>query len=162
MQEGITRSFSKKAFFLRKLAKPFLLYTEIVKRIVRHYIVDTATLYAITYIASGLVFEEGIKTLLLAGLALMASSILVKPIINLLLLPLNLITFNLFRWLSSAVALYLVTLVVPGFKVVGFSFPGLTSSWVDIPALSFQGVLGYVAFSFLLSIITSVIYWVVS
>lgn len=132
------------------------------KRIIRHYVIDTSTLYAISFLASGLVFEEGLKTILLAGLALTAASIVVKPVINILLLPLNLITFNLFRWLSSAVALYLVTLVVPGFKLVGFTFAGFTSSWIDIPAMSFTGVLAFVAFSFILSAITSVIYWVVS
>lgn len=132
------------------------------KKIVRHYIIDTSTLYAVSLIASGIVFEEGIRTLLLAGLALSLASILVKPIINLLLLPINLITFNLFRWLSSAVALYLVTLVVPGFKIVSFSFAGYTSQWIDIPALSIQGVFAFILFSFLISIITSIIYWVIS
>lgn len=132
------------------------------KKIIRHYVIDTSTLYAVSFIASGIIFEDGIKTLLLAGLALTAASILVKPIINLLLLPINLITFNLFRWLSSAVALYLVTLVVPGFEIASFTFAGLSSQWIDIPAMSFQGAFAFIAFSFLLSIITSVIYWVVS
>lgn len=132
------------------------------KRLLRHYIVDTATLYGVSLIASGLVFDEGIKTVLLAGLALSIASILVKPIINLLLLPINLITFNLFRWLSSAVALYLVTLVVPGFSVVEFAFAGYSSSLITIPPLHFGGVLAYIAFSFVLSAIGSVVYWVAS
>lgn len=162
MPEDITTNYSKKALFL--LDSPLFIYCILkdVKKIVRHYIIDTTTLYAVSLIASGIVFERGIQTLLLAGLALTLASILVKPIINLLLLPLNLITFNLFRWLSSAVALYLVTLVVPGFSIVGFAFAGYSSQWIDIPAISLQSVLAYVAFSFVLSVITSIIYWVVS
>lgn len=132
------------------------------KKIIRHYVVDTAALFFISKIASGLVFEKGIETLLLAGLALMAASLLAKPVINILLLPLNLITFNLFRWLSSTAALYLVTLAVPSFKVVGFVYPGLVNKWFSIPAMHLEGALAYVAFSFILSLITSFVYWIVS
>jgi uncharacterized membrane protein YvlD (DUF360 family) len=132
------------------------------KRIIRHYIIDTASLFFVSRIASGFIFERGIETLLLAGIALTAASLLAKPIINFLLLPINLVTFNLFRWLSSTVALYLVTLVVPGFKVAGFFYPGLTSKWLDIPTLNFEGVMALIAFSFILSIITSIIYWIIS
>lgn len=89
----------------------------------------------------------------------MVSSLVVKPIINLLILPINLLTFGLFKWVSSVVALYVVTLVVPGFRIVGFRFAGYASAWLDIPGLELTGFLGYVGFSFLLSILTSLIYW---
>jgi putative membrane protein len=131
------------------------------KRLIRHYAVDTFSLYFVTTVASGIILEKGIETLLLAGLGLMAGSLLAKPVINILLLPLNLVTFGLFRWVASAIILYLVTLVVPGFKITGFHFLGFSSPWIDIPAISFSGVLAYIGFAFLLSLITSFIYWIV-
>lgn len=131
------------------------------KFLLRHYTVDTVSLYLASQVASGLIFEGGIKTILLAGVGLMAATLVVKPLINLLILPLNLITFGLFKWVSSAVALYLVTLVVPGFKIAGFAFAGLPTKWIDIPGFSFSGILSYVAFSFLLSLLTSFIYWLI-
>jgi len=88
-------------------------------------------------------------------------SLLAKPIINMLLIPLNLITFGLFRWVSSAVVLYIVTLLVKDFKVVAFNFVGFSNKWIEIPSMYFQGFWAYVAFAFLLSIITSFIYWVI-
>lgn len=124
--------------------------------------VDTFTLFAISRIASGIIFEKGIETLILAGVGLTFASLLAKPVINLLLLPINLVTFNLFKWISSAIALYLVTIVIPGFKIVSFSFSGLTSNLVDIPAIELTGALAIIAFSFMLSLITSFIYWLVS
>lgn len=132
------------------------------KRILRHFVVDTTTLFLVSRIASGLVFERGFETLLLAGLALTATSLLAKPVINILLLPLNLITFNLFRWLSSAIALYIVTLIVPSFKITGFFFAGFSSQWLDIPAMNLEGILAYVVYAFILSFITGFIYWLVS
>lgn len=131
------------------------------KTILRHYAIDTFSLWSVTQIASGIYFEQGIKTLLIAGIGVTIVSIIAKPVINLLLLPLNLVTFGLFRWVSSAIVIYLVSLVIRDFKVVNFNYPGITTLWLDIPSISLQGFLAYIAFSFLLSIITSCIYWLV-
>jgi len=131
------------------------------KKVLRHYVIDTFILFVVSKIASGLVFENGVETLLLAGAGLTVASLLAKPIINLLLLPLNLITFNLFKWVSSAVALYLVTLVIPGFKITGFFFEGLSSQWLDLPSLSFTGFFSYIAYSFIFSLFSAFIYWLI-
>ncbi|KKR30552.1 hypothetical protein A2715_06040 [Candidatus Woesebacteria bacterium RIFCSPHIGHO2_01_FULL_39_32] len=131
------------------------------KRILRHYIIDTFSLWVISQTSQGLVFQQGFKSLFIAGVGLMAVSLLAKPIINMLLIPLNLITFGLFRWVSSAVVLYIVTLLVKDFKVVAFNFVGFSNKWIEIPSMYFQGFWAYVAFAFLLSIITSFIYWVI-
>ena len=131
------------------------------KRIARHYVIDTFSLWVITQIAGGLFFERGIHTLLLTGVAITAVSFLAKPVINLLLLPLNLVTFGLFRWVSSAIVLYIATLLVPAFKVLSFTFVGLSSKWIDIPQMNLKGFLAYIAFSFILSLLTSFIYWLI-
>lgn len=131
------------------------------KRALRHYIIVTYSLWTTAKIAEGIVFEKGLQTLLLTGLVFMIASLLAKPVINVLLLPLNLVTFGLFRWVSSAVVLYLVTLVVPNFKLIGFYFAGYVSKWLDIPSFDFHGVLAYVGFAFIISSITSIIFWIV-
>ncbi|MFC1624832.1 phage holin family protein [Patescibacteria group bacterium] len=131
------------------------------KNIFKHYVIDTISLYLISHIVGGLFFEQGLKSLLLAGLGVMITSFLVKPILNLLLLPLNLLTFGFFRWISSAITLYIVTLVVPGFKILNFYFSGFSNPWLDIPSLSFPSPISYIAFSFVLTFFTSVIYWLI-
>lgn len=131
------------------------------KRFLRHYVIDTFSLWTVSQIATGIVFEKGFETLFIAGLGFMGASLLAKPVINILLLPLNLVTFGFFRWVSAAIVLYLVTLIVPGFKLLRFHFEGLSSKWLDIPALNFNGILAYVAFAFLISFITSFIFWLV-
>lgn len=131
------------------------------KRIIRHFVIDTFSLWVVTQMAGGLIFEKGLYTLLLTGAAVTAVSFLAKPAINLLLLPLNLVTFGLFRWVSAAIVLYIATLIVPMFKVASFSFAGYYSRWIDIPAMNLKGFLAFIAFSFLLSLITSFIYWLI-
>ncbi len=131
------------------------------KRILRHFVIDTVSIFLVSSIASGLVFQKGIETLLLTGLGLTIASLIAKPVVNILLLPVNLLTFGLFRWVSAVVVLYIVTLVVPGFSITGFNFGGYTSMWIDFPAIVLAGFLAYVAFSFLHSLIASFIYWLI-
>ncbi|MCL4419245.1 phage holin family protein, partial [Patescibacteria group bacterium] len=109
---------------------------------------------------SGIVFAEGTYSLLLAGAVLTLTTLIIRPIINILLLPINLITFGLFRWVGYAVTLYLVTLIVPGFKLLNFAFRGYSSYWFNIPAISLTGVLSFIAFSFLISLVASLGYWI--
>ncbi len=130
------------------------------KRIIRAYFIALFSLHLVTLVAQGLVFERGLETFLITGAVLTAAILFARPVINILLLPLNLVTFGIFRWLSSAIALYLVTLIVKEFKITRFFFPGFTSTWIDIPEINLSGLFAYIAFAFILSIITSFIYWV--
>lgn len=131
------------------------------KRIIRHYVIDTFSLFVVSRIAQGMVFAKGWEDLFLAGVGLTIVSLLAKPVIGILLLPINLLTFGLFRWVSSAITLYIVTLIVPGFSILGFNFVGFSTKWFDIPAVSFTGILAFVAFSFVLSFFSSIIYWII-
>jgi len=130
------------------------------KTILKHFIIDTVTLYVISLVISGIVFEKGIETLLLTGFVLMLTTMVIQPMINLLLLPINLITFGLFKWVTYAITLYLVTLAVPGFKLLDFAFGGLINPWFPIPAFSVGGPLAFIAFSFIISFVSSLIYWI--
>ncbi len=132
------------------------------KTLLKVYATSTLSLYLASVAFDGIVLAKWPESLLLAGLGLSLLSLLVKPLINLLLLPLNLITFGLFRWVSSAVALYLVTLVVPGFKILGFAFAGLSSKWMDLPSINLTGFLAIIAFSLVISLISSILHWLIS
>lgn len=130
------------------------------KRLLKHFVIDSVSLYLISQTVSGLVFEGGINTLLLTGLVLTLATFLIKPVINLLLLPLNLVTFGLFRWVAYTTTLYLVTVVVDGFKIAHFNFLGFNSYWFSIPQIYFTGILSLLAFSLLISFVSTTISWI--
>lgn len=130
------------------------------KTILKHFIINTVALYLVSLVISGIVFAEGTYSILLAGLVLTLTSLVIKPIINILLLPINLITFGLFRWAGFAVTLYIVTLIVPGFKLLDFVFKGFSSYWFSIPGLSLSGILAFLAFSFVISMVASIGHWI--
>jgi len=128
------------------------------KRLLRHFIIDTAVLYFVSQVVSGLNFSGGASTIFLTGAVLAVVTMLIKPLINILLLPLNLITFGLFKWIAHALSLYIVTLVVSGFTISGFNFAGYNSYWFSIPPLVLGGILAIIAFSFLISFVSSALY----
>lgn len=130
------------------------------RTILKHFIINTVSLYAVSLAVNGIVFADGTYSILMAGIVLTLTTLIIRPIINLLLLPINLITFGLFRWVGFAVTLYLVTIVVPGFRILDFVFKGYSSYWFSIPSLSLAGILSFVAFSFLISLVASTFYWI--
>lgn len=129
------------------------------RKLIKKYTIETVSLYLVTRVTSGIILEKGLESLFLAGLGLLAASLIIRPLINILLLPLNLITFGFFRWVSLTVALYLVTLLVPGFKITRFYFAGFTSQWFDLPPVNLTGLFSFIAFSFVLASFTGLLVW---
>jgi putative membrane protein len=130
------------------------------RTLLKHFVINTVSLYLISQAISGITFENGLYTLCLTGLVLMLITMVIRPIINILLLPFNLVTFGLFKWVSFAITFYLVTLLVPGFKLADFVFSGYVSYWVSIPAVSLSGTLAFLAFAFFISFVSSIVYWI--
>jgi putative membrane protein len=132
------------------------------KTLIRILIVEALVLYAISYITTGLNFENGTSSLIVTAIFLSIASFVVKPVINLFLLPLNLLTFGFFRFLTNAITLYLVDLVLKEFSVGQFFFKGLNHTLLITPSFSVpEGPFSYLAFSFLLSFVTGIIYWLI-
>jgi putative membrane protein len=133
-----------------------------VKRIIRSFLIQAGILYLISTAVSGLSFADGVTGLLITAFALTLAGLFLKPIINLLLLPINLITFGLLRWLTSAVVLFVVDLVLPQFSVGILQFAGFTSELFSLPAFSSPSiVVSYILFSLIISLLTSLLYWLV-
>jgi uncharacterized membrane protein YvlD (DUF360 family) len=131
------------------------------KKILRIILVELAGLYIAAQIATGLSFQNQAEGFLITGLALGIAMYSVKPIINLLLLPLTLATMGAFKIIGHAITLYIVDIALSQFEIVGFHFAGFTSEIFDLPAINFEkGPLAYLAFSLLIWFFTGLINWV--
>jgi putative membrane protein len=131
------------------------------KTILKAYLVSLVSLYLVSQTISGMVFRNGLETILITAAALAISALLIKPVINILLIPINLMTFGLFRFLSSAITFYLITMVVKDFNIIEFNFAGISTHYFSLPPLILHGLLAFVAFSFTISFINSILHWVV-
>ncbi|MCL4319454.1 MAG: phage holin family protein [Firmicutes bacterium] len=80
------------------------------------------------------------QAILVAALALGFVNIFIKPIVKLLTLPINLLTFGLFGLVVNALMLWLVSSFVPGFVVNGFG----AAFWGAIILSIISGVVGWI------------------
>jgi putative membrane protein len=130
-----------------------------VKGLLRSFLVHAGILWFIATNVGGIDYSSDIKILLGAALALTFVDSLIKPLINLFLLPFNLVTLGAFRWVSSVVALFLTTLIVPGFAIRAFAYPGLVTEYFIIPSLTLSLLGAYILIAILVSFLISLIFW---
>jgi uncharacterized membrane protein YvlD (DUF360 family) len=132
------------------------------KTLLRIYMVELFGLYVANSIASGLEFQNQLPGFLVTAGALAVASIVVRPIINILILPITLATMGLLKFLGHAIMLYVVDLALNQFSVAYFNFPGLHSVYLDLPSIQFgHGVMAYIAFSFVISFVTGSVNWLI-
>jgi uncharacterized membrane protein YvlD (DUF360 family) len=93
-------------------------------------------------------------------LALTVFESIVKPIVKLLLLPINILTLGLARWLVNVIGLYLVTIAVSGFRIYPYYFPGINYNGFTAPPVRLSLFWTYVIVSFLLNLTISLVRWI--
>lgn len=124
--------------------------------------INAFSLYLLTLIFSGVQVHGGMYTLLLSGLVLSILSIVIKPILKLLTLPLNIITFGAFSFLINAILLYILTVIIPQVSITAFVFNGANFLGFVIPRIVFNNTLfAFVAFSIVYSFIVEGVQWII-
>ena len=128
--------------------------------VLRTIAINMLSIYLVAQILSGIVtYVGGYQTLLLAAVAISVVNLFVKPVINLLLLPLHLVTMGVFRWLANVVTLYLVTWLVPNLQIHTFIFPGVDLRYLIVPEMHFSAFGAFVVATFVLTVTFHLIYW---
>ncbi len=130
-----------------------------VKSLIRSLIINLAALWVTNEVVACFYFARGVETLIATAFVLGVVNLFVKPLINILLLPINLLTLGTLRWVVNVATLYLVTLIVPDFRVVGFFFPGLAYNGFSLPPFSADGILALILSSFALSFVSGFLFW---
>ncbi|HEY4501673.1 MAG TPA: phage holin family protein [Candidatus Paceibacterota bacterium] len=84
-----------------------------------HIVANAAALLIMPRFIAGLSIESW-ATATIVALVWGLLSVTVRPILGLLTLPINLITFGLFSFILNALLFWLVALFIPGFGVASF------------------------------------------
>ena len=87
---------------------------------VLRYLGTVAAILITVYIVPGIYVTEGWLTILLAALVWSVITLLIKPVLRLLTLPITILTFGISSLIINALLFWAMTLVVPGFAVAGF------------------------------------------
>lgn len=129
------------------------------KKYLRLFLFNLVSLWLVTSFLPGASFSGGYQTLALAAMVLTLVNLLIKPLINLLFLPINLLTLGMFRWVINVITLYLVTLFVPQFKITSFFYPGFNYQGFMVPSMYLSAFWVLVLSSFIISLTTTFLLW---
>jgi putative membrane protein len=119
------------------------------------------SLFILAQVVPGLAVHGGLVTFIAGGLALSLLFLIVKPILNLISLPLNLVTMGLFSFLINAIIFYLLTVFVTGISITSFTFPGFSFFGFIAPKIFFNTFFAFIIIALLQSLIVTFLSWLI-
>jgi putative membrane protein len=132
----------------------------VIRLFLRSIAINLAGIYIASQILSGvIVYMGGYKTLLTAALFIALANLFVRPIVNLLLLPLHLVTLGLFRWVANLITLYLITWLVPNLQIHAFTLHTVNLKYLIVPQIYFSSFGSFVLATLTLTVVFHFIYW---
>jgi len=132
------------------------------KGILRRIFVNFFCLLTIAKIFGAISYSDDFLTLFFAAACLTVFNLCIKPLLNLFLMPINLLTLGGFRWITNVVILFLVTIFIKGFKVLPFVFPGFSSGGFSLPTIHFSLFWSLILVSFLIEVLNYILSWILS
>lgn len=93
------------------------------KKLLRFILIITFVLVTENQIFNNLVFKNNTLTILKVAIVLTIFELLLKPIIKLLLLPINILTLGTIRIVINTLGLYLSVYFISDFQVKNISLP---------------------------------------
>ena len=131
------------------------------RTVLRSIAIYLFALYFLPQIIPGFTLDGGFWTLIIGSTTLALMFLILKPILNIISFPVNLITLGLFSIVVNAFILYLLTIVVPEITVQPFTYPRTELSGFIIPRIEFNTFFAYAYSAFVLATINSVIRWLI-
>ncbi len=95
------------------------------------------------------------QTILSAAAVLSLLMLLVQPLLKILFIPINIITFGLLSWLINVIVLFLLTVFVDEVTITDWSFPGWYWSGFSLPAGHISYPLAMVIASLTITLLTN-------
>ncbi|MEK7517029.1 MAG: phage holin family protein [Patescibacteria group bacterium] len=129
------------------------------KSILRNMVFYSFALFLISQVLAGVKVSGGAWTYILGGIILSLLFLFVKPILNVVTLPLNIITLGAFSFLINVIILYLLTIFVTSITIGAFTFNGFSFAGFVVPKISLNNFFAFIVASILLSLIIGGLKW---
>ncbi len=123
------------------------------KYLLQQVTISLLALYITSILFSGLVIKGGFVQLLYAAISLVLGFLLVRPVLNLIALPITLITLGLFSIVTTVTVIFLITLIDKDFVVQSFQFNGFSFFFINVPKYYLNIFLSYLVISVTIQLI---------
>jgi putative membrane protein len=131
------------------------------KTLLRNTLFNAFSIFLISQLITGMKIYGGLPTYIIAGLVLTLLMMILKPVLNLLALPLNIITLGTFSFIINVIIFYILTVLVVGIVVSSFTFSGVSFAGFIIPKIYFNTIFAFILVSFLQSFMVSFLSWLI-
>lgn len=132
------------------------------KTIARVVLIQTLALFLTSELLSGLSITGGIMTYIIGGVFLSLLSFALKPLLQLIAFPLNIITFGLFNCVINGLILWVLTILVARINVHVFSTPQLAFIGITIPSAHVYSIIpAYIVIAVVLAAIAWALTWII-
>lgn len=131
------------------------------KSFLRGVLFNSFSLFILSVAVPGVHITGGLASYVFGGIALSLLFTLLKPVLNLLALPLNIVTLGTFSFLINVIIFYLMTVFVPTISITAFTFPGLSYAGFVVPSMHFNVLFAFIIIAFLQSLIVSFLTWLI-
>ena len=129
------------------------------KKVLRHILTNAFALYGTSLLIQGLHVAGGVQGYFLGGLFLTFGDYIIKPILNIITLPLRLLTLGLFSFLINSIVLFIITLLYAKINVSSFHFNGISYMGFSVPGFNVNLFLSYFAISGTIYLTKKLIFW---
>lgn len=129
------------------------------KGFVQEIAINSVALFVTTNIFTGLNISGGFWGIFTAAVLISIGFRILKPVINLITLPLNVITFGLFQLLVIAFIVFLITLIYPQMQISAFQFSGLQIYGISISPFFVSLFLSYIIISGTIYLVNKSLFW---
>ncbi len=132
------------------------------RKLLRHYLIFVVSIFLVAKFLPGVSYGNDLVILAKASLLLSLVHMFVRPIVNLVSLPINILTLGLFSFFINGLMLYLVTLLMPVFKVTAFNFPYVNLGILRISSFYISSFMSFIIVALLISMIRNFFIWLCS
>ncbi|MCX8009032.1 MAG: phage holin family protein [Patescibacteria group bacterium] len=108
------------------------------KHLARVFLFNIVAFWLTTEFLPAIKVSGGVGIILAAGFLLGLLMVIVKPMLKILFIPFNFLTFGIAGLFINVVVIYLLTFILPEVQIVPYTFPGFSWEGFVVPSIDFH------------------------
>jgi putative membrane protein len=128
------------------------------KHLVRVFLFNIFALWLTSQILPTVLIPGAWQIMIFAGFILSILMLIVVPILKILFIPINILTFGLLSWSINVIVMYLLTIFVPEIQIRAWTFPGVTWMGFVVPSVHLSYFFALIITALLLTGITDILH----
>lgn len=127
--------------------------------ILKNILLYGLSLFILQYLFTGVTITGGFWTYVTGAVILTILFYTLKPVLQLITLPLNFATLGLFTIIINTLILYITTVLLPTMRITSFTFNGFSFLGFIVPQIHFNIFFAYVICAIVISCVVSAFFW---